>query len=327
MKDVITFGSATQDIFTTSKQFLSVVGKAFKTGEGICLTLGSKIELDNLLMFSGGGGTNTAATFANQGLNVSFCGKIGEDCFGSFILAELKRLKVDTSLILKSKNKITNTSIFLIFPNQDRTVLVYRASSDDFKRSELPWQKIKKTKWFYLAPFSGKLANLTQDLVNFAVKNGIKIAWNPGYSQLNFPKSVLKKILKNIDILILNQEEASSLAKIPHEKEKEIFLNLRKMTKGIVIITKGKEGALVSDSKYLYKAPILKSKFIDSTGAGDAFGSGFLAGMIQKNNIIFATQLAIANSGFCVTKWGAKDGLLKKGEKWPKVQITKKLLK
>lgn len=324
MQDIITFGSATQDIYAKSKQFLSVLGKAFKTGEGICLTLGSKIELDNLSMNSGGGGTNSVATFANQGLKVSYHGQVGEDCFGDLVLGEMEGLKVNTGLISASKNKSTSISIFLVYPGRDRTILVYRGASDDLSKKDIAWQKIKKTRWFYLAPFSGKLASLTKDLVDFAKKNGIKVAWNPGYNQLNFPKAVLDNILKNIDILILNREEASALAKIPFAKEKEIFQKLCKMTKGIVIMTKGKKGALVSDSKYIYKAPISKSKFVDSTGAGDAFGSGFVAGMMQKNDITFAIQLAIANSGSCISAWGAKNGLLKKGQKWEKVKVERK---
>ncbi|MEK7519545.1 MAG: carbohydrate kinase family protein [Patescibacteria group bacterium] len=327
MKDVITFGSATQDIYAKSRQFLSVLGKSFKTGEGICLTLGSKIELDDISLTSGGGGTNSAATFANQGLKVAYCGQVGEDCFGNLIFSELKNLKIDTEFISKSKNKLTSTSVFLAYPGRDQTALVYRGASDDLDKKDMLWQEIKKTKWFYLAPFSGKLSKLTEDLVDFAKKYGIKVAWNPGYNQLKFPQSILERIFKKIDILILNRQEASLLTKISFNKEKDIFRKLYKMTKGIVIMTKGKDGAVVLDSKYLYKIPTLKLKFTDATGAGDAFGSGFVAGIIDKNDIIFAMQLAMANSGFCVSKWGAKTGLLKKGQRWPKVKIVKEIFR
>jgi ribokinase len=323
MLDVITFGSATQDIYVKSGKFLPVLGKKFTTGKGICLTLGSKIKVDDIFLGFGGGGTNAAATFANQGLKVAFCGQVGEDCFGGQMDAEMKKLKIGTDLVLGTKNKLTNTSVFLVFPGKDRTILVYRGASDDLEKSDIPWQKIKKARWFYLAPFSGKLANLTEDLVNFAHKAGIKVAWNPGYNQLKFKPSVLQRILDKIDILILNQEEASLLAKVPFQKEKEIFERIDEMMKGIAIMTKGGQGAVVSDGRYLYRAPSLKSKFVDATGAGDAFGSGFVAGMIKKNDVTFAIQLAMANSSSCVGQWGAKNGLLKKNQKWPRVKITK----
>ncbi len=322
MYDIITFGSATQDIYVKSKKFLPISGKNFTTGQGICLGLGSKIEVEDIFLSSGGGGTNTAATFAKQGLKVAFCGQIGEDCFGDLIIAEMNKLKIATEFILKTKNKPTNTSVFLVYPSRDRTILVYRGASDDLAKKNIPWQKLK-SEWFYLAPFSGKLAKLTEELVNFAQRFKIKVAWNPGYDQLKFSRFILERILKKIDILILNREEASLLAKIPFQKEKEIFQKIDKMTKGIVIITKGGGGAIVSDGKYLYRASSLSVKFVDSTGAGDAFGSGFVAGMIEKNDITFAIQLAMVNSGFCVGEWGAKKGLLRKGQKWPKIKVVK----
>jgi sugar/nucleoside kinase (ribokinase family) len=180
MYDIITFGSATQDIYVKSKQFLPVSGKAFAAGKQICFALGSKVEVEDIFLSSGGGGTNTSATFANQGLKTAWCGQVGQDCFGNLIIEELKNFKIDTRFILKTKNKPTNTSVFLTYPGKDRTIMVYRGASDDLEKKDIPWQGIKNTKWFYLAPFSGKLANLTEDLINFAKKNKIKVVWNPG---------------------------------------------------------------------------------------------------------------------------------------------------
>lgn len=318
MYDVITFGAGSQDIYVKSKKFLA-------KGKDICVPVGSKNEVEDIMMFSGGGGTNTAATFANQGLKTAWLGQVGEDCFGNLIITELKNLKIDTQFILKTKNKLTNTSVFLTYPGKDRTILVYRGAADDLTEEDIPWQKIKIAKWFYLAPFSGKLASLTENLINFAKKNKIKIAWNPGYNQLKFPKEALERILRKIDVLLLNKEEASLLTKISYQKEKEVFQKIDKMTKGIVIMTKGGEGVVVSDGKYLYRAGSLGLKFVDATGAGDAFGSGFVSGLIQKNNIVYAIQLAMANSGYAVGKWGAKEGLLKKSQKWPKTKVVKEL--
>ena len=106
MFDVITFGSATQDIYVKSKKFLPVLGKAFATGQGICLSVGSKVKVEDLFFSSGGGGTNTAATFANLGLKVAFCGQVGDDCLGNLVTAELKKLKIDTELLSKTKIKL-----------------------------------------------------------------------------------------------------------------------------------------------------------------------------------------------------------------------------
>ncbi|MDO8663652.1 MAG: PfkB family carbohydrate kinase, partial [Candidatus Wildermuthbacteria bacterium] len=160
-------------------------------------------------------------------------------------------------------------------------------------------------------------------LVDFAKKNKIKVALNPGYNQLSLPIAVLERILSKIDVLILNRKEASQLTGIAFQNEKETFQKIDKMTEGIAIMTKGGEGVVVSDGEYLYRAMGLGLKLVDGTGAGDSFGSGFVAGLMKKDNIVYAIQLAMANSGRNITKWGAKEGLLEKGQKFEKVKVNK----
>lgn len=323
--NIITFGSATNDIYLISKDFKIVSEKHLYTQKGLCLNLGSKIEIKNILFRTGGGGTNTAFTFKNQGFNIAWCGMVGNDDAGKKIIEELKEKGINTSFILKTSKKPTNHSVILISPGKERTILVFRGAAGELTKNNIPWQKLKAD-WFYLAPLSGKLALIFEDLVDFAKKNKIKVAANPGNSQLSLPSKKLEKILKKIDLLFLNQEEASMLTKIPYYKEKEIFKKLDEMVPGICVMTKGSEGAVVSDGKYLYKAPAIKTKIIDTTGAGDSFGSGFLSGLIKKNDISFAIQLGTANSSACIKEWGAKKGLLEKNQKWQKVKVTKELL-
>jgi len=58
----------------------------------------------------------------------------------------------------------------------------------------------------------------------------------------------------------------------------------------------------------------LKIKVIESTGAGDAFASSFLSGMIKKNDIKFALKMGLANSESVITHPGAKNRLLNLNE-------------
>lgn len=324
--NIITFGSGTRDIYLISNSFKIIGEKKFITQKGLCLSFGSKIEAKDIFFRTGGGGTNTASTFKNQGFKVAFCGMVGNDLAGQEIINELKERGIETNFVKKTKEKPTNFSVILTYPGKERTILVYRGASGILRKKDIPINKLK-AKWLYLAPLSGKLCNLFETLVNWAKKNNIKIAVNPGNSQILLPQYKLKRIFNKIDILILNQEEASLLTKISYQKEKEIFKKIDNLVDGIVVMTKGPEGVVVSDGKYLYQAKILKTKVIDRTGAGDSFGAGFVSGFIQKKgDIEYAIQLAIANSAACLKKWGAKEGLLKKGERWRKVRVRKILL-
>ncbi len=335
MFDIITFGSATWDIFLRLKKFSVqeepawgwhiVKDKKFITSKGICFNSGSKVNVEDIYFSSGGGGTNTAATFSKQGFKVAYCATVGDDISGSEIIEELRRLRIDARFVFKTNLKPTNHSVILNSGSRtDRTILVYRGASELLGKKDIPWEKLK-AKWFYLAPLSGKLCKITEDIINFAYKNEIKIAFNPGNSQLSLPSKTLKRILKKVDILILNQEEASLLTKIPFFYEKEIFKKINKLCSGIAIMTKGSKGVVVSDGKYLYRADILKIKVIDGTGAGDSFGAGFVSGFIRtKKNIEKAIQLATANANSCLTEWGAKKGLLKKNKKFKRIKVQRK---
>lgn len=114
---------------------------------------------------------------------------------------------------------------------------------------------------------------------------------------------------------------------------------------GILAVTSGKGGATISDGKYIYKAGIFRErKLVDRTGAGDAFGSGFVAGLIRQirnpkfeirnlspEAVKYAIRLASANATSVVEKIGATEGILTKKEfdkdkRWRDLRIEVKRL-
>jgi len=327
MYDIITFGSATQDIRLKSKAFKILKDeKDFATGEGICLALGSKIEVEDIAFTSGGGGTNTAVGFAKQGLKTAYCGAIGQDSAGEGIVKELKSFGVDTKLVFVKKEKHTNHSVIVFNEGDDRTILAYRGASELLTKEDIPWNKLK-TKWIYLAPLTGLLCDITEDIVNFAFENKIKIAINPSKQQLALPENILKNILQKTDILFLNQEEASFLTKINFTEEQEIFKKIDQLCPGMAVMTKGGEGVVVSDGKYFYSAKAHEGrKIIDTTGAGDSFASGFLSDYIKYDgDIEKSIQMGLANSEGNLAEVGAKTGLLDKNSKFDRVPVVKQL--
>jgi len=324
--DIITFGSAAQDVHIKSKGFkISEDQKDFASSEGICLPFGSKIEVEDISFTSGGGGTNTVVGFAKQGFKTAFCGAIGADISGLEIVMELRHLHVDTRFVVKKKTKHTNYSVIMAGEGGERTILAYRGASDLLAGKDIKWKKIKKTKWFYLAPLAGFMLEEFGKIVSFARANDIKVAVNPSKQQLSLPPDQLKNILQKVDVLFLNLEEASFLTKIPFAEEQKIFNVAAEMCSGVVVITKGKGGVVVRFGKNLYSAlPDLERKVVDTTGAGDSFASGFLSDFIrQDGGIEKAIQLGLANSAANLSQIGAKSGLLDKGAEFKGAQVIK----
>jgi sugar/nucleoside kinase (ribokinase family) len=330
MFDIITFGSATRDMFVTSKNFQAIKSDDFVSGKGLCVSAGSKIYVDDIIFASGGGATNCAATFALQDLKTACVTKVGDDPGGNAVIDELKKLGVNTGFILKDKKFKTAYSVILSPPHGERTILVYQGASHELRKEEIFWRELKAD-WFYLSGLSGVSSEIFEPIINFAHENEIKVAVNPGEAQLKMGIDRLEPILNKIDVFILNKEEATRLTCLPYNAEKEIFKRLDNWISGIAVMSKGPEGVMVSDGRDIYSAGIPKSGILDRTGAGDAFGSGFIAGLIQKSKhkrpdsaaIEHAIQLGTANATGTVQSLGAKTGLLKKGEwgPWKKVEV------
>lgn len=328
MYDVITIGAATRDVFLLSDHFHVAKDKHLSSlGEVLYFNLGSKNELSEVILTTGGGATNAAVTFARQGLKSACICRVGDEESGHDVVRALKREGVAIELVQHDKKAQTAYSAILNTAKGERVILVKRGASDHIKASEIPFKKMR-TKWFYVSSLAGNIA-LLKRIVGEAKKTGARVAVNPGGLELAQGFSALAPILKSVDVFLVNQEEAAQLTGMPYADEKGIFEKLDAAVKGIVVMTKGPDGVVVSDGAFRYSAGIPKSPVVGRTGSGDAFGSGFVAGLLHKNDIAFSIQLGTANATSVVQHLSAKRGILQKGKwgKWPRVTIIKTALK
>jgi len=321
MFDIITFGSATKDIFFRTKENVVIDDEKFSTKKGVCFSLGSKIDVEEMYFTSGGGGTNTAVTFAKQGFSVAYCGKVGNDSAADGILKNLGYYGVDTGLVSFSDEDLTNHSIILDVPKVDRTIFVYRGASDLHKKEDIFFEDLS-AKWFYLAPFSSSSASLFYELLEHAFLFDVKLMVNPSKSQLK--SNGIKDALRKVDILLLNMEEASILMDTPYNKEEEIVKKISDFIgEKTVLITRGVKGVIAISNNVFYSAKPIYPEAVDRTGAGDSFGSGFLSEFMKTGDVEKSIQLGIANSTSCVQKRGAKHGLLERDDSYEKAMVEK----
>jgi len=314
MFDIISVGSATRDVLMQSD--------AFEHAKA-----GSKVEIKKLVLATGGGGTNYAVTFARQGLKTACIGVIGNDANGQEVLRELEGEGIDVSMFEKHDDDMTAYSVILVYPNAERTILSYKGEGQHFSVAELDFSKIK-SKWLLLDSLGGHY-DLFEKLVQHAVKNNIKIACNPGGKELEHGLEKLKPLFAHMDVLLMNKEEAQSL--VGNDESR-----MTNYVKGIVSISDGPRGVTVFDNGKIYTAGIPDSPVVERTGAGDAFGSGFVSEFMRQtlhvtsytlhDVIVKAIQFGTANASSVVTQFGGKAGILKSGDwgPWPLVSVELK---
>lgn len=310
MFDVITLGSATKDVFLVSKRFKIIPSSEFPSGFGECLPLGGKIDVDEIVLTTGGGATNAAATFSNFGFRSATITRIGDDASGRDVLDDLVANDISTQYVRTVKRGMTGYSTLLTAPGGERSVLVHRGVSSDFTSADIP--KKLDAKWLYITSLGGNIS-LIGKVVKQAKRQGLHIAYNPGSHELERGLAALESILREVDILNLNLEEAQQLSGIRTRDVKKLCKKIWRPGL-LLVITDGTNGAYACEEGRVVHARTSGAKAISRTGAGDAFGSGLVAARMKDLPAEQALQIATLNAEAVVQKHGAKLGLLKK---WP----------
>lgn len=322
--DILTIGGAVRDITFYTNQ-----GKIFATPENliaqkmVAFEYGAKINIAEAYFTFGGGAANTAISLSRLGLKTATVVRLGKDEAGKNILNKLKKEKVNTDFVQTDYLAPTGFSFILSVEKIDKehTAFLYRGANENLSFKPKRFDQLF-TRWSYVTSLSGPFWQKTlKSIFNFAKNKNIKIIWNPGNLQLQAGEKVLASFLKQTYILILNKDEAIELVlsgikvgrRNPHYLNKPLYLLniLNDWGVKIVVITEGKKGAWVYDGKKIYQQKIRRAKVVDTTGVGDAFGSGFVAGIIaNKGDIQKALAWGMINSASVLGKVGAQNGLL-----------------
>jgi len=326
MYDVITFGGATRDIFFKTSKGVIFPDPENAEEKMLAFKHGQKIITDNAYFSFGGGAFNTAVCMAKMGLNVATCINIGRDESAHSIVERLREHTIDTSLVTTDCDNHTALSL-LVMDKKDHVAFLHRGANNFLKLCDE--ERLQNAKWFYITSLTGESADILPNLVDIASASNIKVALNPGGKQLKGDCRELKKLLDKVEILFLNREEAEELACSEEaceniEDDKILLHKVQKLGPKRVIITEGDKGSYYSDGNMLNFEPAFKKDgpIVDTTGAGDAFGSTFLASTIKGIDIPVAHKMAAINSAHVTEFIGAQEGLLTHEEIKNKLKIN-----
>lgn len=294
--DVVTIGTATQDIF------YPLADRDFTFEKG------AKAEVGAPFVSVGGGAVNAAATFARQGFKTAALFRVGADAAGESIVRAVQAEGIATWAHTDA-HEATGQAAVLLYPDGERTVLAHRGAAETLPVADVPFTKLR-AKWVYIAPAHID-GGVMRQIVDHCYGQGILVAFNPSAAYCADGGRLLMPLLPKIKVLVTNREEAAMVTGIAPGKEKEIFKRLDALVDGICVMTDGPRGAKVSDGMRVYSAGIFPDRNVVSrTGAGDAFGSGFVAGLIMKEDVPYAMRLASANATAVTEHLGAHEGAL-----------------
>lgn len=305
MARIVSLGSALQDIYLIDRDdFVS----ADIAGQSIFgqLVIGTKVDIDRTSYEVGGGGTNSAVTFARYGHETILMSNLAHDAAGEAVLSCLDEENIDSSYIEYARGKTGCSVILLDAKSGERTILTYRGVSAKFDNLNPSDLSLIAPDWLYVTSLRGDMDTLL-DFFEHAHELGIKIMFNPGEKELEQTAKFLG-LLEDVDVLLVNRREAASV--VPGEVLRELLTHLAAYCP-TVIITDGEMGSIATNHEETYRLGVYEQvRMRDATGAGDAFGAGFLARFASGASFVDSLQFAAANAASVVQKYGAKAGIL-----------------
>ena len=319
MARIVSLGSALQDIYLIDHDDLAPtsIGDAAIFGK---VLVGSKVDIDRISYEVGGGGVNSAITFARYGHEAIFMGNISRDPAGVAVIRALDREGIDNSYVNFLERRATGTSVVLLdSKGGERTILTYRGASEQFGNFSEKDLDMISPDWLYVTTLRGDMDTLAR-FFKHAHEIGAKIMFNPGVRELANQKELIG-LLKYVDVLNVNKTESGQI--VPGVVLTELLYHLNNYVP-VAIITDGPMGGIAGNGSEVYRFGIYEDARVkDATGAGDAFGSGFLAAMAAGKSFRGALIFASANSTSVVSKLGANKGILTGDEKLHPMPIQK----
>jgi sugar/nucleoside kinase (ribokinase family) len=303
-------GAAVQDVFLSHSKAFTPVYEGDQWFER--LELGGKFDVNKIDFSTGGGATNAAVTFARQGHQAVFIGTVGRDPAGDAVILAMDQEGVDTRHASYSQHLNTAYSVILLAPNGERTILTYRGASTHYEKKHFNIADINGADWLYVTSLGGKMDILRRLFLQAKAKQ-MQVAFNPGKKELA-KRSELLQLLPLTDVLLANREEMLKI--VPGNTMRQLITRATKLVP-IAVVTDGPKGSVASDGSQIVVAGLYDSirRTIDRTGAGDAFGSGFVAKLAEGKSLAEAVHFGSANANEVCQTIGAKTNILRRNSR------------
>ncbi len=304
----MSIGGATYDLFVHTDH--SVVHE-LDGKPAFTLPLGTKTRVKSVQGQSGGGACNTATGLARLGFQAHFCGVLGSDQWGQELMVAMEKEKVCRDYVTIVENETTSFSILLMANTGERVTLYEPGTNAHLDDVTFDREAAAQMDWIILNHLNRESCEIQDDVVNMLVEiDGPGLTWNPGGCQIEkgLHEHQNQQLLAHTTILLVNTDEAMRLTGVTTMDE--ALYRLSAAGPRIVCITDGAKGAYATDGEQKYFCPSLPCDVVDTTGAGDAFGTGFTWAIATGQDLPTALKAGTINAKSVVSAIGAQAGLL-----------------
>ncbi len=254
---------------------------------------------------SGGSVANSIVGISQLGNEAGFIGKISDDEFGSNYEEGLKKENVEYFYSKKKEKLPTGTCLILVTPDSERTMCTFLGIAGKINENDVSSDAIKKSEIIFLEGYlwdEGEPKKAFDKAINNA--NKVAMSLSDLFCVDRHKPHFLNLVKNKLDITFGNEQEITSLI---DAKNFEEVINFSKKLNRLVVITRGKKGAVAINGNEVVENGIQKNlKIVDLTGAGDLFAAGFLHGYISKLSTKECLEKGNEMSSKVIQKIGAR---------------------
>ena len=230
---------------------------------------------------AGDSAANTMSGLARLGAKSGFLTMMGNDEMGQFFTDEMTRTGVEM-LALKSDTP-TGRVIAMVTPDGERTFATCLGASIELSPDDIKSELFDNWDIFYIEGYLVANPDMLRKAISTAKDKGLKIAIDlASYNVVEESRDFLLELVNNyVDIVFANEQEALALTGM----EPENALHYIAERCDIAVVKIGAKGAYIQRGNEIVTIPPMKADVVDTTGAGDMWASGFLAGLVKGENL------------------------------------------
>lgn len=272
--------------------------------------------LEEIRLTVAGTAAGASVDMAKLGVDLLAMGAVGEDAAGAFIVDTMGRFGIDTSALVRKPGVQTSASMLAIRPNGERPALHVLGANAALTEADIDLDAIASAKHLhfggvYLMPQLDGAP--TARILKHAQDHGVPVSLD--LIALDRPDllQVIEPCLPYVDYFMPGLEEAKMISGLDDRHAViAFFLDLGVKT---TVFKMGAEGSSIGwrdeqGALQEIRVPALRANVVDSTGCGDAYCAGFIAGLLRGWDIVECAKLGTAAAGLVITGLGSDAGIV-----------------
>ena len=268
---------------------------------------GETVFAETFLTENGGKGANQAVAAARLGAKVSMIGRVGSDDFGQQILQNLRAESVNTDTVSKDSETGTGIALITVDAQSQNTIVVSSGANMNCGKPEIGHLESLLGSVDCLVLQNEVPYEVNLQAARLARENNIPVVWDPAPFVTG-----TQELIKHVDFLTPNQNEAELLANCEITDEKSIhnaFLKIKESSDAVCLITMGEDGVYFLSGPAINQIPSFLVESVDSVAAGDAFTGGFAVALSEGETLRSAARFGCASGALATTKLGAQSAM------------------